>query len=163
MGETTYAAKLVDLPAIVESHKTLDNRQLFKIADISQVSGHIPSLSSRRQPSRSCQAESIEDRARHLSAAHQRRTHARAFWVEGLTPVSSLICASIITQMLLVTNPVASEAEATESGGRPFNIEDFIYPHGISAPMRHARKRRFRKRAHKRVSSSFPSRARLKC
>lgn len=32
-----YAAKIVDLPCIVESHKTLDNKQIFKIADISQM------------------------------------------------------------------------------------------------------------------------------
>lgn len=33
----TYAAKLVDLPNIIEAQKTFDNRHLFKIADISQM------------------------------------------------------------------------------------------------------------------------------
>ncbi|KAJ1983994.1 hypothetical protein H4R34_000954 [Dimargaris verticillata] len=33
----TYDAKLMDLPTIVESQKTYDNRQMFKIADISQM------------------------------------------------------------------------------------------------------------------------------
>jgi transcription initiation factor TFIID subunit 7 len=33
-----YAAKLVDLPCIIESQKTLDKKRLFKVADISQVS-----------------------------------------------------------------------------------------------------------------------------
>ncbi|WFD19537.1 hypothetical protein MCAP1_001769 [Malassezia caprae] len=37
IGQQLYAAKLVDLPCIVESHKTLDNKQIFKIADISQM------------------------------------------------------------------------------------------------------------------------------
>ena len=37
IGRQLYAAKLVDLPCIVESHKTLDNKQMFKIADISQM------------------------------------------------------------------------------------------------------------------------------
>ena len=37
IGQQLYAAKLVDLPCIVESHKTLDNKQMFKIADISQM------------------------------------------------------------------------------------------------------------------------------
>ncbi|KOS14850.1 transcription initiation factor tfiid 55 kda subunit [Malassezia pachydermatis] len=37
IGKQLYAAKLVDLPCIVESHKTLDNKQIFKIADISQM------------------------------------------------------------------------------------------------------------------------------
>ena len=37
IGQQLYAAKLVDLPCIIESHKTLDNKQIFKIADISQM------------------------------------------------------------------------------------------------------------------------------
>lgn len=37
IGTTTYNAKLVDLPCIVESQKTLDNKHLFKVADICQV------------------------------------------------------------------------------------------------------------------------------
>lgn len=35
--DLTYAAKLVDLPNVIEGQKTLDNKHLFKIADISQV------------------------------------------------------------------------------------------------------------------------------
>ncbi|PWN54378.1 hypothetical protein IE53DRAFT_308501 [Violaceomyces palustris] len=87
VGNQLYSAKLVDLPSIIESHKTLDNRQMFKICDISQ--------------------------------------------------------------MLLVEDPIKEEAEA--SSGKGFNIEDFIYPHGITPPMTWARKRRFRKRAPKRA------------
>ena len=34
----TYSSKLVDLPNIIESQKTFDNRHLFKVADISQAS-----------------------------------------------------------------------------------------------------------------------------
>ncbi|CEH19104.1 Transcription initiation factor TFIID, subunit TAF7 [Ceraceosorus bombacis] len=37
IGNTTLPAKLVDLPTILETHKTLDGRQLFKVADISQM------------------------------------------------------------------------------------------------------------------------------
>jgi len=37
IGNSTYSAKLVDLPCIVESQKTLDNKQMFKVADICQV------------------------------------------------------------------------------------------------------------------------------
>lgn len=32
-----YDATLVDLPTIIESQKTLDKKQFFKVADISQV------------------------------------------------------------------------------------------------------------------------------
>lgn len=37
VGNSTYSSKLVDLPCIVESQKTLDNKQMFKVADICQV------------------------------------------------------------------------------------------------------------------------------
>ena len=32
-----YSAKLVDLPCIIEAQKTLDNKRMFKVADICQV------------------------------------------------------------------------------------------------------------------------------
>ena len=89
-GDTLFSAKLVDLPSIIESHKTLDNRQFFKVADISQ--------------------------------------------------------------MLLVEDRIQDESQASSSAsGRGFNIDDFIYPHGITPPMKWARKRRFRKRAARRA------------
>ncbi|KND01768.1 uncharacterized protein SPPG_03559 [Spizellomyces punctatus DAOM BR117] len=37
LGADSYRAKLVDLPCIIESHKTLDNKQFYKVADISQM------------------------------------------------------------------------------------------------------------------------------
>lgn len=37
LGKTLYSAKLVDLPCIIESQKTIDNKHMFKTADISQV------------------------------------------------------------------------------------------------------------------------------
>jgi TATA-binding protein-associated factor Taf7 len=37
VGNSTYSSKLVDLPCIIESQKTLDNKQMFKVADICQV------------------------------------------------------------------------------------------------------------------------------
>ncbi|GAC99016.1 hypothetical protein PHSY_006613 [Pseudozyma hubeiensis SY62] len=89
-GDSLFSAKLVDLPTITEAHKTLDNRQFFKVADIAQ--------------------------------------------------------------MLVVEGKIADEAQASSSsGGKGFNIEDFIYPHGITPPMQWARKRRFRKRAARRA------------
>ena len=38
VGNSTYSSKLVDLPCVIESQKTLDNKQMFKVADICQVS-----------------------------------------------------------------------------------------------------------------------------
>ncbi|ORX39487.1 hypothetical protein BCR36DRAFT_364896 [Piromyces finnis] len=71
-----YNAKLVDLPCIIESQKTLDRKQFYKIADISQI--------------------------------------------------------------LIATKE------------KDLDI-DYSYPHGISAPLKYVRKRRFRKRMSKRV------------
>ncbi|KAJ1034062.1 hypothetical protein NDA18_000934 [Ustilago nuda] len=90
VGDSLFSAKLVDLPTITESHKTLDNRQFFKVGDIAQ--------------------------------------------------------------MLVVEGKIADESQASASGGgKGFNIDDFIYPHGITPPMHWARKRRFRKRAARRT------------
>lgn len=89
VGNSLFSAKLVDLPTITESHKTLDNRQFFKVGDISQ--------------------------------------------------------------MLVVEGKIADESQASSSGAKGFNIEDFVYPHGITPPMHWARKRRFRKRAARRA------------
>lgn len=41
MGENLYPAKLVDLPCILESQKTLDNKHMFKVCDICQVRSHV--------------------------------------------------------------------------------------------------------------------------
>ncbi|KAF7793165.1 hypothetical protein EIP86_004274 [Pleurotus ostreatoroseus] len=87
IGNNLYSAKLVDLPCIIESQKTLDNKQMFKVADI--------------------------------------------------------------CQMLVVENPIPSE-EATTSQ-QTFNIDEFIWPHGVTPPLHHVRKRRFRKRISRRV------------
>ncbi|TRM62657.1 TAFII55 protein conserved region-domain-containing protein [Schizophyllum amplum] len=90
IGNTTYTAKLVDLPCIIESQKTLDNKQMFKVADI--------------------------------------------------------------CQMLLVETP---EAENQDAGShKAFNMEEFIYPHGITPPLQHVRKRRFRHRVNRRTIES---------
>ncbi|SCV69140.1 BQ2448_2160 [Microbotryum intermedium] len=54
-----------------------------------------------------------------------------------------------VCQMLLVEEgEIQDEAEVTKDA---FNIEDFSYPHGITPPLKHVRKRRFRKRINKRT------------
>ena len=87
-GETTYRAKLVDLPTLTESQRLTGNGgQTIKVADIHQ--------------------------------------------------------------MLVVEDPIEDETRLTADRG--FNIEDFIYPHGITPPLQHVRKRRFRKRVNNRT------------
>lgn len=54
-----------------------------------------------------------------------------------------------ISQMLLVEEEVQDENQVTKD--KSFNIEDFVYPHGITPPLKHVRKRRFRKRVNRRT------------
>ncbi|KZT68148.1 hypothetical protein DAEQUDRAFT_728183 [Daedalea quercina L-15889] len=87
IGNKTYAAKLVDLPCVVESQKTLDHKQMFKVADI--------------------------------------------------------------CQMLVVETPIENEEALTNQ--KNFNVDEFIWPHGLTPPLHHVRKRRFRKRVNRRT------------
>jgi transcription initiation factor TFIID subunit 7 len=104
VGNSTYSSKLVDLPCIIEAQKTLDNKQMFKVADICQV-----------QP-----ASAVPFRP-------------------GLTGA----------QMLVVEDRIENEQALNNS--KTFNLDEYIWPHGITPPLHHVRKRRFRKRANKRV------------
>jgi len=81
-----YSAKLVDLPTIIESSKTLDKKSLYKTADI--------------------------------------------------------------CQMLLIGDQIPHEETILAYPSRP---SDYIYPHGLTPPLRWVRKRRFRKRISNRV------------
>ncbi|KAG6860932.1 hypothetical protein C0995_005887 [Termitomyces sp. Mi166 len=90
IGSSTYSAKLVDLPCIIESQKTLDNKQMFKVADI--------------------------------------------------------------CQMLVVDKKLENDEPITNQTN--FNIEEFIWPHGLTPPLHHVRKRRFRKRVNRRTIES---------
>lgn len=55
-------------------------------------------------------------------------------------------------QMLLVDEKIPNEEALSNS--KAFNIDDFIWPHGISPPLHNVRKRRFRKRINKRTIES---------
>ncbi|KAH9854211.1 TAFII55 protein conserved region-domain-containing protein [Lenzites betulinus] len=87
VGNSTYSSKLVDLPCIIESQKTLDSKQMFKVADI--------------------------------------------------------------CQMLVVEDKIPSEEAMSHP--KSFNIDEFIWPHGITPPLKHVRQRRFRKRVNRRT------------
>jgi transcription initiation factor TFIID subunit 7 len=71
------SGKLVDLPCIVESHKTVDGKTLYKTGDISQmlvVTDEDPSLES---------PEEVEDR---LSLSKRKELMKKFQWNHGLTP-----------------------------------------------------------------------------
>lgn len=59
-------------------------------------------------------------------------------------------------QMLVVENRIDSDEPV--SNQRSFNIDEFIWPHGITPPLHHVRKRRFRKRVNRRVCVPSPLR-----
>lgn len=83
----------------------MDNKQMFKVADICQVR---PAL-----------------------------------------PCRTFALFNVVSQMLLVEDKIPNEEALSSRGG--FNIDEFIYPHGITPPLKHVRKRRFRKRVNRRV------------
>ena len=53
--------------------------------------------------------------------------------------------------MLVVENRIPNESAV---GHDRINVDEFIWPHGLTPPLRHVRKRRFRKRASKRKIES---------
>jgi transcription initiation factor TFIID subunit 7 len=55
-------------------------------------------------------------------------------------------------QMLLLEQKISSEDVV--SNQKSFNIDDFIWPHGITPPLHHVRKRRFRRRVNRRTIES---------
>lgn len=81
-GGTNYSAKLVDLPCIIESQKTLDRKRLFKCADISQM-------------------------------------------------------------LVVDPDPIDSENE-DQVTQHPMDSRDYVWPHGLTPPLRHVRERRWR-------------------
>ncbi|PWN20596.1 hypothetical protein BCV69DRAFT_282806 [Microstroma glucosiphilum] len=107
VGQDMFSARLVDLPSIIESHKTLDNRKMFKVGDISQM----------------------------LLATHIIRDESE------------------VTAEVQPTEKREDGLSGPAGQHDGFNVDDFIYPHGITPPMRWARKRRFRKRAKKKQTT----------
>ena len=92
-GQERYAAKLVDLPCILETHKTLDaGKHMFKVADISQ--------------------------------------------------------------MLIVEDarPLPPDFDEKLAAQKSLDPDDYIWPHGVSPPFKHVRKRRFRRRIDRRAT-----------
>lgn len=63
-----------------------------------------------------------------------------------------LVCTDIdisATQMLVIEDKVPNEEAASQR--KSFNVDEFIWPHGITPPLHHVRKRRFRKRINRSV------------
>ena len=54
--------------------------------------------------------------------------------------------------MLVIGDKIPTEDVVTKE--KNLNIEEYIWPHGITPPLHHVRKRRFRKRVNRRVMSS---------
>lgn len=59
--------------------------------------------------------------------------------------------------MLAIEKPIESEDALTNQ--KNFNVDEFIWPHGLTPPLHHVRKRRFRKRVNRRVRRSFDTRS----
>lgn len=100
LDNTVLTARLYDLPTIIESYKTLDRKNFYKTADISQIL--ICKEDKEPQPSTSTQLEDDEE--------CKKARYDRLFG---------------------------------KIGG--VGKREFLYPHGITPPLKNVRKRRFRK------------------
>ena len=124
---TNMSAKLMDLPTIVESHKSIDRKSFYKTADICQVMI--------------------------IARTFFSETRRYCFITIGLL--------QILFQMLWCKEGDPSDedddADNANAGGDkgkkydPNKVEKkWVYPHGITPPMKNCRKRRFRKTLKKR-------------
>lgn len=95
IGNMLLNGKVLDLPTITEVHKTMDNKNLYKVADVSQI----------------------------VVCTH-----------DSINPISSTSNPSTST------NGAEDAAKAAKKAARQWQ-----YPHGLTPPMKCARKKRFRK------------------
>jgi transcription initiation factor TFIID subunit 7 len=98
IGNESFPASLLDLPAVVESYKTYDDSVLIKTADIGQV-----------------------------------KVHVSLYVTYLLNFISNHLLKNKLKQMIMVRE---------ENDPPPEGVE---YKHGLTPPMRDARRRRFRR------------------
>ncbi|UXI16951.1 Nuclear transcription factor [Sarcoptes scabiei] len=106
-------AKIVDLPTIIESHKTLDNKNFYKTADISQMM--------------ICKEEADESKEDIEEVAKKTK--------DG--------------KILLLTKDSSFDNNIIGKDKK------YMFPHGITKPLKNVRKRRFRKTL-KKKNADFP-------
>ncbi|KAF9111755.1 hypothetical protein BGX27_004480 [Mortierella sp. AM989] len=100
-----FPTKLVDLPTIIEAQKTLNGKQMYKIADISQMLLVDP------------------------------------------TPVDKV--PEVKTEPTVPTVSTSGAGINGPSTLPPLKLSDYIWPDGLTNPLKNVRKRRFRKRVSK--------------
>jgi len=107
---------LYDLPCIIETHRTFDRRQFYKVQDVSQV---------RASPGGRCTN--------------------RLAWPNGLPGEAGrrVRVRGGRRQMLVVGGEDPRNKPVPEGGSRAALYQ---WPHGVSRPLKNVRKRRFRKR-----------------
>ncbi|CAI2348829.1 unnamed protein product [Caenorhabditis sp. 36 PRJEB53466] len=97
IGNQLLNGKVLDLPTVTEVHKTMDKRNLYKVADVSQM----------------------------------------------------IVCThdSINTPSSTASAGASAEGEGTEAAAKAAKkvVKQWQYPHGLTPPMKCARKKRFRK------------------
>ncbi|KAF8932985.1 hypothetical protein BGZ58_006650 [Dissophora ornata] len=97
-----FPTKLVDLPTIIEAQKTLNGKQMYKIADISQM------------------------------------------LIVDLTPVEKVPEVKTEPSTLQVNGSMPAPKSLP-----PLKPSDYVWPDGLTNPLKNVRKRRFRKRVSK--------------
>ncbi|KAG0002071.1 hypothetical protein BGZ80_002929 [Entomortierella chlamydospora] len=104
--ELEFATKLVDLPTIIEAQKTLNGKQMYKIADISQM------------------------------------------LIVDPTPIEKVPGVKTEPSVPTISTSGSNEMPAP-SALPPLKPSDYIWPDGLTNPLKNVRKRRFRKRVSK--------------
>lgn len=111
-------AKCVDLPTVVESYKTADSVNLYKTADISQL------LVCHREPIKECEKELEMELDIDLDKDYDMLEEDKE---SGSTKENK-------------TTPAATDEAVKEI--IPMVDVKFLWPHGLTPPFRHLRKRR---------------------
>lgn len=138
VAEQLFAAKLVDLPTISETHKTMDNKNFVKSADISQMllATHRINDESEAMAYTNSMGPTVKEDEQHIVDTLQAEVDAKAREAGFAPPVPGAGASSS-----------SSGAQGHGQGAAAhagFDTRDFIYPHGLTPPMAWARQRRFR-------------------
>ncbi|ORY99623.1 TAFII55 protein conserved region-domain-containing protein [Lobosporangium transversale] len=115
-----FPTKLVDLPTITEAQKTLNGKQMYKIADISQMLIVDPTPIEKTPQ---IKAEPGVDSSATATAAAGTGAAGATTGTNGSMPAPSSL--------------------------PPLKLSDYIWPDGLTNPLKNVRKRRFRKRVSK--------------
>ncbi|EFP12888.1 hypothetical protein GCK72_025121 [Caenorhabditis remanei] len=121
LGNQILPAKILDLPTVNEVHKTLDKMTLYKVTNISQIIMCDEAMPISKKEKKPSQKEGSENMEPKIEEQQESG--------EGASTV-----------VVKTARQLAKE-----------KVKEFHFPHGITPPMKNAKKRRFRKKKQKKT------------